>query len=207
MMLRVITIFTGIIAVVTAYSCNSDTSNKTKLDTLAVSNVIPDKKIIDADTIYKKEVTKNNDAVVLDNSSYLVTTKPNEGESGDLIKIYNKVTKKSFTLTGDENFVEVKDHFLITEAGTTVNYRSFSVYDLNTSEMVFSSGYEADLDIENNMLGFKIAVTLTNPALIPKCNPQQKIPLDNLGYVEQQYYDLKNNTLKKTGQYECWYFE
>lgn len=207
MITRIITIVVAIIAVVTASSCNSNTANKIKSDTLKVSNIIPSNKSIAVDTNYKVGIAKENDSVVVDNTSYKITTKPNVGDGGELIKVYNKATQQEFIIDDEDNFVGVDDNFLITEGGTTVNYRTFSVYDLNTSKMVFSSNYEDGLNIENNIIGFKIAVTITDPALKPKCNPQQNIPLDNLGYIEQQYYDLKNKTLRKTGEYECWFFE
>jgi hypothetical protein len=205
--LQKLRILLAILAIITTFSCNSSTSDKTKLDTIKLSNTTSKENTEALETTKNVNTLNNNDSVVVDNASYKITTKPNEGEGGELIKVYNKLTKQEFTLNNEDNFVSVDENFLITEGGTAVNYRSFCVYDLNTSKMVFSSNYESGLNIENNILGFKIAVTITDPALKPTCNPSEKIPTDNLGYIEQQYYNLKTKTLKKTGEYECWYFE
>ena len=137
----------------------------------------------------------------------MVATKPNEGEPGEHIGVYNRATKQSFAIAGEDYFVDLQGNFLLTEGGTSANYRSFSVYDLTTLKMVFSGVYETGLSLQNNIIGFKTAVSITNPALKPTCSPQHTIPVDNLGYIEQQYFNLTTKTLQKTGKYECWYFE
>jgi hypothetical protein len=190
-------------------SCNNTTSSNTVKDTVAANApIVPVASTsIDVDTTYKINPTTNTDSVVLNTNAFFVATKPNDDEPGERIAVYNKATKQSFALMGDDNFVDLNGNFLLTEAGTAANHRSFSVYDLTSLKMVFSGEYETDLTLQNNIVGFKTSVTITNPALKPKCSSQQKIPVDNLGYIEQQYFNLTTKKLQKTGKYECWYFE
>jgi hypothetical protein len=205
---RITTPFATIIAIVITFSCNNaPTTTTTQKDSTVAATTKPTTTTIDVDTTYKMDIAKNTDSVVVNNSAYIVTSKPNDGDPGELIAVYNKATKQSFAITGDDNFVAMQNNFLLTEAGTAANHRTFSVYNVNTLKMVFSSAYETDLNIENNIVSFKTAVTLTNAALKPTCSPQQHIPADNLGYIEQQYFNLTTNTLQKTGKYACWYFE
>lgn len=199
------------VAIAIACSCNNSTTNNTVKDTAAAttSNTLAttSTNTIDVDTTYKFNPTSNNDSVVLNTDAYIVATKPNEGDPGEHIGVYNKVTKQSFAIAGEDYFVDLKGNYLLAESGTAANHRSFSVYDLTTLKMVFSGQYETDLSLQNNIVGFKTAVTITDQALKPKCSPQQKIPLENLGYIEQQFFNLTTKTLQKTGKYECWYFE
>jgi hypothetical protein len=204
---RFTTFFTAITLMAIAYSCKNTNTATIKTDSLVAKSSTDTTNTIDVDTTYKMAITNNTDSVVLNNANYIVTTKPNEGEPGELIVVYNKVTKQSFAVPGDNSFVAISNHYLLTEGGTTANYRLLEVYDIANLKMVFSSQYETDLNIENNIVSFKTAVTLTDPALTPKCNAQQNIPASNLGYIEQQYFNLNTLTLQKTGKYACWYFE
>lgn len=197
-----------LLCIVFTYSCKNSSSNNNVKDTVAktvTSSTTTGG--MDADTSSKTGPKSNNDSVVLNTEFYQVTTKPNKDEPGEHIAVYNKATKQSFAITGDNYFVDLKSHYILTEAGTAANYRSFSVYDLTSLQIVFSGQYETDLNLQKNRVSFKTAVTLTDPALKPKCSPEQQIPLDNLGYIEQQYFNLTTKKLQKTGQYECWYFE
>lgn len=199
------------IAIAIAYSCNNSTTNDVVKDTVVAPTptapVTATNTSIDVDTSYKLNPATNTDSVVANTDAFLVTTKPNEGDPGEIIGVYNKATKKSFGINSEDEFLGVNGNYLLTEGGTAANHRSFSVYDLTTLKIVFSDEYEKDLDLKNGIVSFKKAVTITDPALKPKCSPQQKIPANNLGYIEQQYFDLTTKTLQKTGKYECWFFE
>lgn len=199
------------IAIAITCSCNNSTTNDTVKDTVATTvsttPVTDSTTTIDVDTSYKLNPATNTDSVVVNTDAYLVTTRPNEDDPGEIIGVYNKATKKSFAINGEDSFLDLNGNFLLTEGGTAANHRSFSVYDLTTLKIVFSGEYETDLSLKNNIVSFKTAVTITDPALKPKCSPQQKIPANNLGYIEQQYFDLTTKTLQKTGKYECWFFE
>jgi hypothetical protein len=191
-----------IILTISVLSCrNNNTKNSEKNNSDTVKKEFKDSASLSL-LLSKDNRSKSADSTKYNIEYYKVTIVPHtDGDVGTIIQIYNKLTKKSFSIDeGASYFVSVVDSYILIDNGTTAS-RGLSIYNLNSSNKIFSVGYEGDLDIKNTLVKFLTSATISDSTKIPKCSGEFN------GYVEEQVYDLRTLKLTKTGKFRCWYFE
>ena len=150
--------------------------------------------------IQKKNYKEYKDSTVYKYENYKVIVCPIIDDSGENIYVFDRNNK--LILKNTDYFVDLVDHYLIIDDGTTA-YRGLTVYDLERIKLIFSTGYDGELDINGHLISFWTEVALED-SVKPKC-PDSKIEYN--GYVELQRFDLNQEKLLRTGEYKCAYFE
>lgn len=154
------------------------------------------------------ELTINEKSAVYTYDSYQITTVPHKETNGYVITIGNIEKESSFTI-GEEwglYFQGLIGHYMIIDEGTGT-MRDLSVYDLQEQKMVFRNGYVGSLKVQEGKIHFLDQVQLQKESEKPEC-PQELIDLGyGIGYVEKLVYDIDKGKMKRTGEYQCWYFE
>jgi hypothetical protein len=104
--------------------------------------------------------------------------------------------------------VDVIDSFIILDLGTSGGYRGLEIINLDNEKKIFDVGYVGGtLKIVDKLIHFKTRVKIDNESKKPKCPPEYNPDENEIGFIEEQIFDLENKRLLKTGKYECTQFE
>lgn len=156
-----------------------------------------------ADTMAAPNINPTPEANTEHFGNYAVTVVAKKEGVGDSIGVLNTVTKQSFRIEEDAAYFKtVIDSFMVLDVGTAV-YRNLEIYNLNSKQVVFTSGYQGELEIKEKTVGFKTRVENEDKNLMPKCPSTGEYN----GYLESQSFNLADLKLSKSGKYECAYFE
>ncbi|MDB4344253.1 hypothetical protein OAA35_00060 [bacterium] len=154
------------------------------------------------------ELTAHTESPVYTYPSFQITTVPHEETNGYVITIKNVKSDLSFTI-GEEwglYFQGLIGHYMIIDEGTGT-MRDLSVYDLQEQKVVFKNGYVGSLEMIKGKIHFLDQVQIEKESEKPEC-PQEIIDIGyGIGYVEKLIYDIEKGKMKRTGEYQCWYFE
>ena len=154
------------------------------------------------------ELTAHTESPVYTYPSFQITTVPHKETNGYVITIKNIENESAFTI-GEEwglYFQGLIGHYMIIDEGTGT-MRDLSVYDLQEQKVVFKNGYVGSLEVIEGKIHFLDQVQLQKESEKPEC-PQELIDIGyGIGYVEKLIYDIDKDKLKRTGEYQCWYFE
>ena len=154
------------------------------------------------------ELTGHTESPVYTYPSFQITTVPHKETNGYVITIKNIENESAFTI-GEEwglYFQGLIGHYMIIDEGTG-NMRDLSVYDLQEQKMVFRNGYVGSLEVIEGKIHFLDQVQIKKESEKPEC-PQELIDIGyGIGYVEKLIYDIDKGKMKRTGEYQCWYFE
>lgn len=154
------------------------------------------------------ELTAHTESPVYTYPSFQITTVPHKETNGYVITIGNIENESAFTI-GEEwglYFQGLIGHYMIIDEGTGT-MRDLSVYDLQEQKVVFKNGYVGSLEVIEGKIHFLDQVQLKKESEKPEC-PQELIDIGyGIGYVEKLIYDIDKGKMKRTGEYQCWYFE
>ena len=156
----------------------------------------------------KYELTAHEETLIYNYPSYQITTVPHKETNGFVITIKNVKSGSSFAF-GEEwglYFQGLIGHYMIIDEGTG-SIRNLSVHNLQEQKVVFKNGYVGSFEIIKRNIHFLDQVQLKKESEKPKC-PQELIDIGyGIGYVEKLIYDIDKGKMKRTGEYQCWYFE
>jgi hypothetical protein len=181
----------GIVLII-LYSCNSNSQNvKTTESKFKKFSLVDNTDDFNYDD-YK-------DSTVFKYKHFIIARIPNSEGVGEMIRIYKD--NNVFTINdGAAYFQGLLDRFLILDLGTSAT-RELKIYDLNNMKVIFETTYYNYLKVKNKNIYFQAEANFAKGDKRPKCPP------DRQGIIEDQFYDLTNMKLIKTGKYECTLFE
>jgi hypothetical protein len=144
--------------------------------------------------------TQYEDSTFFDYKNYTVTIIPSKTDVGESICIFNKTRKRTDKSYGF--FKGLIDNFFILDFGTSA-YRNLEIYNLDNMKKIFSTGYYNHLFIIDKSIHFQTLIKINDENRKPKCPEKFKNSQNDIGYLEEQYFDLESLKLHKTGNYEC----